>query len=519
MTSKDLDGLPLEWLVDNSFGYQDFPTFVDGTLDNKGGSIHFKRAGIYELVARTTDETGRVFLFETKSKTEVLPVLNIGFDLPQTVYTDTLIDLRTHGHNSALPMVWTLTKDGQNISVGSGIVGDLNTLGGNVKFKEQGQYVLTATMTDYLDRIFTHSESVSVLPVFDFAFTMPNTIHYGKDFAVSPSKQEHVESVKVEWIMTKDGLPVSYIGTLSKDGGTISVADTGTFSLTATDTLGRTTQCKQNIIVTNTAPTVSFTAEQTKTVKNGNFFVDIKATATNADGDDFELEWQGRTADDYYSVGSHTIKVRAKDMAGAYSPWMTKTITVTNEAPTVILTATPTRTTKDGKFFVDIKATATHADGDAITYVWEGGPSETAVYELGKHVVRVKAVDSTGAESPSAAVVFFVMDSSGSGGMTLTGPSSTINESGIDGATITDYTFTVPPVSGHSGNDYGRVRGYNILTNQWDQLSYGTTSNGITFTKNIGAGIYSKLEFYYYTDHDCMYNKSNITYTVNYHFE
>lgn len=93
--------------------------------------------------------------------------------------------------------------------------------------------------------------------------------------------------------------------------------------------------------------------------------------------------------------------------------------------------------------------------------MWENRPAESNVYPLGKNVVRVKAVDSTGAESPWAAIVFFVADGNGSGGMTLTGPDSTILENGIEGATITKYTFTVPPVSGHSGNDYGRVRGYN----------------------------------------------------------
>ena len=104
-------------------------------------------------------------------------------------------------------------------------------------------------------------------------------------------------------------------------------------------------------------------------------------------------------------------------------------------------------------------------------------------------------------------------------GMTLTGPDSVIMENGIEGATITEYTFTVPPVDGHSGSDFGRVRGYNKLTGQWDQLDYGTTSNGITFTRTLGAGVYTQLEFYYYTNHNCMYNKSNITYSVTYHFE
>ena len=62
------------------------------------------------------------------------------------------------------------------------------------------------------------------------------------------------------------------------------------------------------------------------------------------------------------------------------------------------------------------------------------------------------------------------------------------------------------------------MRGYNIITGQWDQLDYGTTTNGITFTRSLSPGIYSKLEMYYYTNHDCMYNKSNITYSVEFYF-
>jgi len=103
--------------------------------------------------------------------------------------------------------------------------------------------------------------------------------------------------------------------------------------------------------------------------------------------------------------------------------------------------------------------------------------------------------------------------------MTLTGPESVILEEGIEGATIIEYTFTVPPVSGHSGSDYGRVRGYNKNTRQWDQLDYQTTTNGITFSRTLAPGVYTQLEFYYYTNHTCMYNKSNITYSVKYYFE
>ncbi len=122
----------------------------------------------------------------------------------------------------------------------------------------------------------------------------------------------------------------------------------------------------------------------------------------------------------------------------------------------------------------------------------------------------------------------------------LTGPESTIIENGVEGATITDWTFTVPPVSGHNASyDYGQVRGYNQLSGTWEQLtnisfdssigsSFKATDgnpgrvyshNGVYMFGSLAPGIYTKLEFYYFTPHDCMYNKSNITYSVTFHFE
>lgn len=679
--AADLDGLTVEWLVDNTFGFQDWLTYVDGKLSNDGGTIRFKRAGIYELVARITDDTGRVFLYESKDRCEVLPVLTIGFELPAFAYTDTAIDLRTHGNNNVLPVEWSVSKDGKSFPLSEAFDGSLTPQGGKITFKGDSEYVLTAAMTDYLKRSYSHSENIRILPVVQYAFTMPQTVHYGTEFEVAARDVRHIGSYAVVWTLQKDANTAQYQGTLGNDGGRIAIRYIGTFTLTAsiTDSAGRVTSHVESITVTNTAPndpvvdavptrtakdgkflvnitasatdpdgdvvtleyadtaadgyyapgihtirvrakdiagayspwtentftvtnaapTVTLTAEPTRTVKDGKFFVNISATAADADGDATTLEWENKAADGYYAPGTHTIRVRAKDIAGAYSPWASKTFTITSSAPTVTLTATPTRTANNGKFLVNISATAadsdgdattlewdnkaadnyyavgTHTirvrakdatglysewvsrtfsivnsaptapvisrtpngnsvapgtpvtikatssdpDGDAVTLVWEGRNAETQTYPRGKNVVRVKAVDSAGAESPWAAIVFFVADSNGGGGMVLTGPDSVIMENGLEGATITEYTFTVPPVSGHSGSDFGRVRGYNRLTGQWDQLDYGTTTNGITFTRSLGAGVYTRLEFYYYTNHDCMYNKSNITYSVTYHFE
>jgi hypothetical protein len=270
--------------------------------------------------------------------------------------------------------------------------------------------------------------------------------------------------------------------------------------------------------------------------------VNFSVSATDPDGDAVTYEYSGASADGYYAAGSYTVKVRAKDAWGLYSAWTDIPFTVSNSAPTTpVITRSPSGNSVAPGTAVTITASSSDPDGDSFTLVWEGRPAETSTsYPLGKNVVRVKAVDSTGAESPWAAVIFFVADSEHGGGMMLTGPESTIIENGVEGATITDWTFTVPPVSGHNATyDYGQVRGYNQLTGQWEQLtnvsfdssigsSFKATDgnpgrvyshNGVYMYGTLAPGIYTKLEFYYYTPHDCMYNKSNITYSVTFYFD
>lgn len=711
--TSELGGLNVEWLLENGFGFQDFGTYVSGTLDNSGGAIRFKHAGTYELIARITDETGRVFLFENGGRIEVLPVLSISFELPEATHTDRTIVLRTRGNNNILPVEWTITKDGANVELNNVVDGALNAYGGKIRFMQTGDYALTASMTDALDRVFSYSASTTVSPIptinlsmpqtwytgeagtvsvsgtdlesltvewtvvkddggaepysiyasgmltkaggtitfpakgqyelmltltdptgrsfiksrsftvfpiptmsvsvppltysgdsiaviasgselggmdtawfisvddgqpkpytqyatgnvgtgggsltistdktiavkligeavdvngrkftfisntaiikpiASFPFTIPSSVHIGSNINVSLPTVSGLEGRTLAWSLTKGGSPASYSGSLSNSGGIITISEPGSYALTAStnDSTGRVFTHSQSITITNTAPNKpTGSATVTRTALNGKLKVNISASATDPDGDPVTLEYSGNTADSYYPVGTHTVKVRAKDVWGLYSDWTNITFTVTNSAPTTpVITRTPDGNSIAPGVPITITASSSDADGDAITYIWEGRPAQTSTaYPLGKNVVRVKAVDSTGAESPWAAIVFFIADPNRGGGMTLTGPESVILEQGIAGATITNYTFTVPPVSGHSGNDYGRVRGYNVLTGQWDQLDYGTTTNGITFSRNLSPGIYSQLEFYYYTNHNCMYNKSNITYSVSFYFQ
>lgn len=522
----DMENLTTVWYVDNTYGFQDWDTYIDGKLSNNGGSIRFNRAGVYDLQARITDATGRVFRFNS-GKIEVLPVLQLSFVLPETGYTDMQIDVRTRGNIGVLPIEWTLMKNGTAIPLEQDVSGTLNAQGGKIRFTESGEYRLTATMFDALGRVFTHTEKISIYPLYNCNFTMPQAVRTGQSFVVNMSNTVNLNGNNIVWTATKDGQSIAvseyFKETLGNSGGTVHVDVSGNYTLTATitDQLGRVFNATQSISVVNTVPMKpTITTNVTRTAKGGKFLVNLTVNSTDPDGDVVSYEYEGKASDNYYAIGTHTVRVRAKDNYGGISDWSQATFTVANSEPSrPVITRAPNSNSVAPGTPIIITASSTDPDGDAITYVWEGRPTETAVYALGKHTVRVKAIDSTGAESPWAAIVFFVMDSNGSGGMMLTGPDSTIMENGIDGATITKYTFTVPPVSGHSGQDYGRVRGYNIKTGAWEQLDYGTTNNGISFTRTLTAGTYSKLEMYYYTNHSCMYNKSNITFTVEYYFE
>lgn len=627
-TLADMEGLTAVWYVDNTYGFQDWATYIAGSLQNHGGAIRFTRAGVYDLQARVTDATGRVFFFNS-GKMEVLPVLELSFVLPETGYTDTQIDVRTRGNIGVLPIEWVLMKNGQTTPLDQTISGALNAQGGKIQFISAGEYRLTATMFDALGRVFSASEKISIYPLYSCSFTMPSVIHTGHEFAVALDSGANLGEKNIVWTAKKDGQEVAltdyFKGVLTNSGGTVHVDLPGSYQLTATitDELDRIFSHAHTISVTNAAPAKpTLTADVTRTYQSGKFLVALTANSTDPDGDTIAYEYEGKSADDYYPLGSHTIRVRVKDNFSGISDWTSVSFTVANAAPTTpAVTANVNRAQhKDGKFLVTltvnstdpdgdaityeyqnkaadnyysigthtvqvrakdnfggvsawasvsftvaneaptrpvitrtpsgnsvvpgtpvtIKANSTDPDGDPITYIWDGRGAETATYPMGKNTVRVKAVDSYGAESPWSAIVFFVMDNNGSGGMMLTGPESVILENGVEGATITKWTFNVPPVSGHNANyDYGEVRGYNQATGQWERLtnvsfnpaigsSFAATdgnvgrvysNNGVYMSGTLNPGVYSKLQFFYYTPHNCMYNKSNITYTVEYYFE
>lgn len=502
----ELDGLKVEWMCENGFGFQDWATYIDGTLTNNGGSIRFKHAGTYELIARITDETGRVFLFENGGRIEVLPVLSISFELPESTHTDRTVDLRTRSNNNVLPVEWSLIKDGEPVGITDALEGTLNAYGGKIRFKDVGDYTLTASMTDALGRVFSYSASTTVYPVPSISLSMPQVWYAAEAGGISVSGTE-LDNLTADWMITKDdggAEPYSHYaaGTLTKEGGSLTFPLKGQYELTLamTDHTGRTFIRSKAFTVypipqmTIGLPSLSYSGEPIAVTASGTELdgmdidwllsvdggearpytqyatgsvgtsggtlristdrtipVKLIAEATDTNGRKFtftsntgtvkpiasfpftvpssvhigsgfnvslpaasglegrSLAWkltQNGSAAAYFgslsnsggsiainATGSYVLTASTTDSAGRSFSY-SQNVTVTNNAPNKPTgSASVTRTAKDGKLLVNLSAYATDPDGDAVSLEYSGNTADSC-YAVGSHTVRVRAKDA-----------------------------------------------------------------------------------------------------------------------------
>lgn len=501
------EAVTIEWLVDNTYGYQDWNTFVEGTLNNDGGILRFKRAGTYELVARITDATGRVFLYESGSKCEVQPVLSIRFELPEQLAVNEAADIRTSGNNNILPVEWLLTRNGQPVSLPDAVNRGLNAYGGKISFKEDGHYTLTASMTDVLGRVFSYDRSFSVTPPPTYRISIPESCHIGTAFAVS-AEGENLDGCTVRWSLRDGNADVPYMGTLESDGGKITVNSTGNFLLTATviDRHGNTATAQDEIRITNSAPetpqiavAVEYGDTQNPYTTGCKAKTEITVTGGgDPDGDSITYEYAPDSAQTgYYGLGSYTVKVRSVDQWGEASDWSTTAFRVESAVPEVALTSQAlgeNASTTNAQ--VDFHATVTSAhpyqlsavdyyapgSGYAVTPNSQGGTIQ-GQFSSGRHLMVVQAKNLFG--KTGYASRFFVIGSSvGSETANITSLATTVEEKGIhDGPTplayIERFTFDIPAISGHNTSCQDVVTVYGITED-------GTKETVLTFKTNNG---------------------------------
>lgn len=505
--TEGTEAVTIEWLVDNTYGYQDWDTFVDGSLTNGGSTIRFKRAGTYELVARITDATGRVFLYESGVKCEVQPVLAIHFELPEQLAVNEVANIRTSGNNNILPVEWSLAKNGQSISLQAAINGELNNYGGKLSFEEAGIYILTASMTDVLGRLFSQSRTFKVTPPPSYRISIPESCHIGTAFSVS-AEGENLDGCTVQWALTDNEASIPYAGTLELDGGEVTVERTGSFLLTATvaDRHGNTATAQDEIHITNSAPeapqilaAVDYGNVQNPYTTNCKAKTEITITGgIDPDGDSITYEYAADSArTGYYGLGSHTVKVRSVDKWGEASEWHTHTFDIESEAPEVVLTsqalgesASTTNPQVDFTAFVtsddpyQLSAVDYYAPGSgyAVAPNSKGGTIQ-GQFSSGRHLMVVQAKNLFGQTGYVSR--FFVIGSSvGSETANITSLATTVEEKGIyDGSTplayIERFTFDIPAISGHSTSCQDVVTVYGITEK-------GTRETVLTFHTNNG---------------------------------
>jgi hypothetical protein len=171
-------GLPVVWSLSRNGSDATVGEFIEGTLTDEGGMIRFKQNGEYTLTATITDFTGREFTKSSSVTVYTAFDVESSVTLPDYLHTDTVHVIDT-GITSAdgLTAVWSLKRDGSEVSIASYIDGTLGLEGGSIRFKEDGFYNLSVIFTDNTGRTFESSDTVLVYPVLEIDFDLPNTLH------------------------------------------------------------------------------------------------------------------------------------------------------------------------------------------------------------------------------------------------------------------------------------------------------------------------------------------------------
>ena len=234
----------------------------------------------------------------------------------------------------------------------------------------------------------------------------------------------------------------------------------------------------------------------------------INPLVTDPDGDAVEFEFasdseiKGITS--YLPEGEYSIKMRAKDVYGDYSEWISgKTIVSCNTPGLDITSPTLGSSTSTDELNIDFNVKVTgniymarieyfdyYSSDKTVKRIepmsWRGEPTKSITVNTtaGRHMYVFRVVTITG--QCAYASKFFLSGGGGSSSGSITIDknlgTATYEDTGIyDGDTpiayVSSYKVKVPDIPDHNGNDYVFAAGFNPVTGQWEEIARVQSSN------------------------------------------
>lgn len=182
--SKNTEGLTASWTLTKDGEPAELKSQIEGDVSLSDSTIRFKGKGVYQLMVTLTDKTGRAFT--DTAKITVYPVGAVGFYLPSILHTDDTVKVETTlaeiGEKTA---TWTVTKNGKATTLADCISGSLTNEGGNIRFKDKGEYILKCSFADDGGRAYSYEQTAKVYPVPTVTYTQPKFVHTDTEVAIN----------------------------------------------------------------------------------------------------------------------------------------------------------------------------------------------------------------------------------------------------------------------------------------------------------------------------------------------
>ncbi|MGC1165812.1 MAG: PKD domain-containing protein [Solirubrobacterales bacterium] len=287
-----------------------------------------------------------------------------------------------------------------------------------------GARTVRLRVTDSAGLTVTTSVSVTVTnraPEPSFTAT-PNPVLSGSNTVLnaSASKDPDGTIAKYEWDLDGNGTYEVNGGSSSSTTRSFATSGARTVGLRVTDNLGTAATTTRIVTVTNRAPTASFTVSPSSVPTATNIALNAGGSS-DPDGTIAKYEWDfdnngtfdattatSSTTTSYATAGARTIALRVTDNLGATAT-TTRSVTVTNRAPTAVFTTSPSPALAGAGITFDASG-STDLDGTISKYEWDldgngtyevnGGTTPTTVKSFspaGDRTIRLRVTDDNGA--------------------------------------------------------------------------------------------------------------------------